>query len=760
MLNVNIGKVKSMKLSDYYEYRKCEYSYIKLIPTKSNRNNNTEQIASLINKMFKQSSKYINQASKKLIITQKPKVSFYIHIQKTKVQFYFIIPKQFLNQFKVKFKEVWKNIEIKEVDNIPIDINSCTKFDLHYKYDDSLSLAVDRRNNDLLNANMTMVNMLEEYETVGILYNFIPTSEKFSNYFRSNTYPKAIQRFKNGDNLKKSKNIKDYSVILLKNLITGINDLLNCLLNVSQNSQLIINPLQLETSPSTKRKVEKAIAQSQAIILAKSNEKSREKELGTTLANSFKVINDNNELIINEITKNIDIKKTIINHVNVNKTTIEECSNFISMPSLEVINQFKMIEHNKCLELKAPKCLEGGVIRIGTVKNKENKQDVYYSMDEQMKRLGRVLLGSMGSGKSYYMQNMATDIIKAGRGLVVIDYIDKCQLSDNIKKITPKDKIIEINFNDPKQVQSFNFNELMFNEDDDIYYKVNIAMQKAEQMQLLLDSINDDNSKLTPRMLRYFYAAATVVYYKNVNASFKDIINILKYPPRRAELIENTPDVLIEEIEDLKDLDKIDSKGRVENYDSKVDGILDRVSWLKTNLYTKLAFNKEANNNINFVEVLKENKVILIKIPEQYFKSRMIRNVIATYFLNKVWISKQIDSSTHTELFFDEIHQCYNCQLLMQNILVECRKFNLTPTLALHYLDQLTSKCKNSVLASGSSYLLLQGCDVKAFKELSTYFEKDGYSEIDLAELDRYNALCLIKNEEQGYSSFICKLPS
>ena len=138
----------------------------------------------------------------------------------------------------------------------------------------------------------------------------------------------------------------------------------------------------------------------------------------------------------------------------------------------------------------------------------------------------------------------------------------------------------------------------------------------------------------------------------------------------------------------------------------------------------------------------------------------MIRNVIATYFLNKVWISKQIDSSTQTELFFDEIHQCYNCQLLMQNILVECRKFNLTPTLALHYLDQLTSKCKNSVLASGASYLLLQGCDVKAFKELSSYFIKDGYTETDLTELERYNALCLIKNEKTGYSSFITRLPS
>ena len=758
MLNVNIGNIGTIKLSDYFEYKKTEYCYIKLVPIKSNKNNNTEQIASLINKMFKQSYKYIRQEGKRLIIEQKPKVSFYIHIQKNKVQFYFVIPKAYLNQFKIKFKEVWKNIEIKEVDNIPVNINSCTKFDLHYKYDDALSLKVDKRDNDLLNANMTIVDMLEENEFTGVLYNFIPTAEKQSNYFKSNTYPKSIQRFKNGDNLKKSKNFKDYSVILLKNLIIGINDLLNCILSTSQDSSLIINPLKYEISSSTKRKGEKAICTSQAIILAKSSNKKREIELSNTFANTFKVINDNNELIINEITKNIDIKKTIINHVNINKTTVEEDSNFINMPSLEVIEQFKMIEHNKVLELKAPSCLENGQIRIGTVKNKENKQEVFYSMDEQMKRLGRVLLGSMGSGKSYYMQNMAKDIIKAGRGLVVIDYIDKCQLSDNIKKLVPKGKLIEINFNDPKQVQSFNFNELNTETKDD-YLKVNIAMQKAEQMQLLLDSINDDNSKLTPRMLRYFYAAATVMYYLNPNSSFKEIINVLKYPDKRASILEGLPNILAEEIEDLKDLDKIE-KNKVSNYDSKIDGILDRVAWLKTNLYTKIAFNKESNDNINFVKALKENKVILIKIPEYSFKSRMIRNVIATYFLNKVWISKQIDSSTHTELFFDEIHQCYNCQLLMQNILVECRKFNLTPTLALHYLDQLTSKCKNSVLASGSSYLLLQGCDVKAFKELSTYFEKDGYSEIDLAELDRYNALCLIKNEEQGYSSFIAQLPS
>ena len=757
-------KIKSIKLSDYFEIRENQYEILQLTPTKSNKNNQTDKIAELVNKMYRKTDKLIYIENKKLIIEQQYKFSFYIHIEKYSVKFYAIIPKIYLNQFKVKFRDTWKNIQIETVDELPIDVNQCTKYQLHYKYDDALSLKTDLRSNELLNSNLSITSIMEEGENTGIFYNFIPTSEKESNYFRAKIYKNSIKKYEDGENLKKSKNVKDYAIISLKFFIDFINDLLNCVLNTKEKHSNILYPIQKEISYSTKRKGQKAICKNQTIILAKSSEKGREIELSNTLANTFKSIDDNNSLIVNEITKKIDIKRTIINHTTVNKTTVEEDSNFINMPSTDVIKQFNMIEHNKVLELKAPKCLEEGEIRIGTVKNKENKQEVFYSTDEQIKRLGRIILGSMGSGKSYYMQNIAKDIIKSNRGLVDIDYIDKCQVADSIKAITPADKVIEINFNNPNQLQSFNYNELNYKEDDDIYTKVNISMQKAEQMQLLMDSINDDNSKLTPRMLRFFYAAATVVYYKNQNASFKEIINILKYPSERKELTQRIPDaekmLLNEEIEDLKDLDKVDKKGNVENYDSKIDGILDRVAWLKTNLFTKLAFNKTAENNIDFVEVLRKNKIILIKIPEEYFKSRMIRNVIATYFLNKVWISKQIDNSTHTELFIDEIHQCYNCQLLMQNILVECRKFKLTPTLAMHYLGQLTPRCKNSVLASGSSYLLLQGCDVKAYKELSTYFEKDGYTETDLVELERYNALCLIKNEETNYSSFICKLPS
>ena len=756
-------KAKSMKLNDYVKVVKNEYVTVQIIPAKSNRNNNTDAIAQIINKMYLKANQLIIRENKKLIISTQMKASYYIHITKDKVEFYFIIPKIHITKFKTKFIEVWKNVEVKEVDRIPVDINKGTKYQLNYKYNDSLSLDVDKRSNDLLNANLSTLEILEAGESIGIFYNFIPTGERETNYFQVN-HNEIINKYKNGNNLKKSKNIGDILVLSVRFLIGFIDDFISSMQkNLDTNNKVI--GIKREPTPATIKKASKDIIKTQIIISSQSTSRSREQTLLNSVSNSYKSISNDNELIPKEIKKDIDIYKTTIDDVKVNYTTTEETQNFISLAGKDLIEQYNIIDHNKILELKIPKCLENGEIRIGKVKCKDTIQEAYYSTDKQISRLGRVLMGSMGAGKDYYMVNMAKDIIKAGRGLIVIDYIDKCQLSDNIKAITPKEKLLEIDCSNINQLQTFSYNELKISDDMDIYTKMSIAMQKAQQLQILLDSINDDNSKLTPRMLRYLYAGATVVFFNNSNASFKNVIDVLLDPVKRENIINSlsveAKEILIDEIDDLKELTKVDKKGNMENADTKIDGIIDRISWLKTNFYTKLAFTKDSNNNIDFVEAINQNKVILIKIPEKTFNSKMIRNVLATFYLSKIWLSKQLGATeSKTELFVNEIHQSYNCQLLMEDILVECRKFNLVPTLALHYLGQCTNKLKNSILASGSSFLLISGCDVKAFTELRPHFEKYGYSEADLVELDRYNALCLIKNEENNYSAFVSKLPA
>lgn len=757
-------KTKTMSFNQYIQIKKEEYVTYQLIPTKSNKNNSTDSIASLINKMFIKTDRLIKIEDKKLVIQSYLKASYYIHITKDEVGFFFIIPKIHHMKFKTKFSEAWKNIEIKQVDDIPVDINTCLKYQLSYTHDDILSLNVDKRSNDLLNANMAVIDILENNEMTGIFYNFIPTGDRENTYFRK-IYRDKIEKYEKGYCLKKTKDIVDLGAGALKFIIAYMDDFVSSLQNnkTKKEKEIFIN-VGKEASSSTKKKASRDICKSQVLVLAKSQDKKKEKEIGLSMCNSFRSISEDNSFNYKEVKSDIDIKKPVITNVVVNKTTVEECQNFISLPGRELIEQHDVIKHNKIVERRVPKCLENGDIRIGTVKCKDAFQKAYFSIDEQISRLGRVLLGGMGAGKTYYMTNIAKDVIKAGRGLIVIDIIDKCQLSESIKSVTPADRLVEIDCSNPNQLQSFAFNELKITDDMDDYTKIATAMQKASQLQVLLDAINSDGGALTPRMLRYLYAGATVTFYKNSNASFKNVVDTLTSPNKRMAIInslsEEARELMEDEIDDLEELNK-EVKGQIENYDSKIDGIIDRVSWLKTNMFTKLAFTKDSSNNLDFVDAINENKVILIKIPEKVFNSGMIRNVIATFYLSKVWLAKQLGATkSKTELFFDEIHQSYNCQLLMERILVECRKFNLIPTLAMHYLSQCTKRCKNSILASGASFMLLAGCDVKAFGELEFYFSKNGYEETDLVELERFTALCLIKNEDENYSSFVAKLPS
>lgn len=734
--------LKSIPIAKYFEIQSQEYVYLKLIPSKSIRNNRTYSILDLVNKMYLNINKLIKIEDNKLIIRTQLKASYYIHITKEKINFYFIVPKLFYSKFRVKFKEIWKSVEIKEVNSIPIITGS--QYQLIYKNKDFLSTSTDMRNNDLLSANLSAVELLQDGEEAGILYNFLPTSEKQCNYFKS-TCQKFIREYKSTNVKYTSNAISNLIIKILSYSIDFINSTLNFLFDVKQvDKQINFNKL----SNNTNKKATSDICKTQIILSSKAKTTNREKSIIDTISNSYSVIEDDNKFICKKIKHNIR---------NLN-TSIYECGNFIALPGADIIQQFPQINHNRVYNKDFPKCLATGDILIG---NSIKNMPVYYSTDKEISRLGRVLIGGMGCGKTHYMQNLAKSIIAKGDGLVVLDIIRDCNLAESIKQVTPKDRLIEIDCSNHTQLQGFCYNELICNSSDK-YRKLAKCMEKGTQLHILLNTINSD-TKLTPRMLRYFYAACTVVFYKNINASFKEIIEVLLYPDTRKNILERLTEsekkLLSDEIKDLCDLNKVNKNGTIENYDSKIDGIIDRISMLKTNLYTKLAYNTQGNNNIDFVKALDQNKVIIIKAREEDFTNRNIRDLIATFYLSKVWLSKQIKSDTRTEIFIDEINLFPVAQVILQDILTECRKYSLIPTISLHFLDQCSKKCKNAILSSGCNFLLLAGADVKCFIELKELFNKEGYTETDLLELKRYHALCLIRNEDNVYSAFVVKLP-
>ena len=731
-------KYKSISISNYFELVKPQYVFFKLTPHSSCRNNSSDKLAQLVNKLYIDFTKRIYKEEKKLFFRTDTKVSYYIYLEKHKAEFYFIVPLAYKRLFKEKISDTWRNVEIKEVKELPQFSKDCTKYGLRYKKEDALSLAVDKRDNDLLSSTLNIMEILESdtNDKIGIIYNFIPSSPTILNSFRE-YHREIIEKHKKHMPLDKDKkNIWYILKMALNFLVNTVDGLLEAtqqdLKQTIQNNITIVQNREL--SKATYKKENSTLCRSQIVVLSESKNRNNQEINARAIAESFAVIDEDNSLTYDEMKKDFNILDT-------------------TFPT-------------KVLENPVPKEIQEGFFRLGNVKVKETNTKAYKSNDSQLSRLGMAYLGSMGAGKTTFMTNNAKDIINAGYGLVNIDIVNNCELSEAIKAITPKDRLIEIDCSNPNQLQAFAFNEIEINDSMSDYEKISNATLHTQQIAVLLDAINDDTSSLSPKMLKYLYSAGTVVFVSKYNASLKDIINCLTIPSKRHQFIDNLSDSLKELLEDeiytLMELDKVEKNGSISNNDSKVEGIIDRSIHLKTSSHTKLSFMKSSENNLNFVDLLTQNKVILIKVPESKFPSKMIRNIISTFYLSKVWRAKQLLGTIKqpkTYLLFDEFYKCHNCQLLYEDIFVEARKFDLVSIVALHYLNQLTQDCKESLKASGTSYMLLQGADVKAYQDLKSNLIQFGYEEEDLLNLERYHALALIKTSK-NYTAFITRLPS
>lgn len=764
-----LNKCKSIKMSNYFELVNPEYVYFKLTPHSSCRNSNSDKLAQMVNKLYIDFTKRIYREEKKIFLKTDTKISYYIYLEHNKAEFYFIIPSSYKRLFKEKISDTWRNVEIKEVQEIPTFSKDCTKYGLRYRKEDALSLNVDKRNNDLLSSTLNVMEILESdnNDKIGIVYNFIPSSPTILNSFKE-YHREIIEKYKKHKPLDKNKKniwylIKVFGTFLINTVEGVLEATQKDLKQTIQNNITIVQNRDL--SKATYKKENCILCRSQIVVLSESKNKVNQEINAKAAAETFAIIDEDNSLTYEEIKQDFNILDAEFKCKKLDTST-QECQNFLQLPGRELLKQFKDIEHLKVLETTVPKELQEGFFRIGNVKVKENITPAFKSNDGQLSRLGMAYLGSMGAGKTTFMTNNAKDIINAGYGLVCIDIINNCELSEAIKAITPKDRLIEIDCSNPNQLQAFSYNEIKINAGMSDYEKISNATLHTQQIAVLLDSINDDASSLSPKMLKYLYAAGTVVFVSKFNASLKDVVNCLTVPTKRAGFIDKLSDSLKELLEDeiytLKELDKIEKNGNISNNDSKVEGIIDRTIHLKTSSHTKLSFMKSNENNLNFVDLLEQNKVILIKIPESKFPSKMIRNIIATFYLSKVWLAKQIlatKKQPKTFILFDEFYKCYNCQLLYQDIFVEARKFDLVSIVALHYLNQLTQQCKEALKASGTSYLLLQGSDVKAYQDLKSNLIQFGYEEEDLLNLERYHALCLMKTT-QNYAAFVAKLPS
>lgn len=779
--------MKSIKLSEYFQVKstKEQLNYYKIIPHQSTRNYRSIEVAKIINRCYKSIVKQFQKQYKGLVYELPTKVSYYIYISKDEgVEFYLIIPKIYAGMFLEKISYTWNKVEVQQVNDIPRFNDSASKISMEYSRADALSLElIDKKSNELLEAQLNVIDMMQEGDRLGIFYNFNYRSSYQQLGFRTK-YNECMEKIKDGKSVEKVK-MDQKSILKLvlrilvstgEELMAGVSELLGDKKKNNSDMDYMKKTLGIlqkkDLSKYTKEKSQLEIIDTQILLLSESKSISNEKANIMSLAQSFNRLDGDNTLRPKSIPKttkiNLDSYKLPINK---NAMSVEEVGNLITQAGKDIILKHN-IKANSINEEEVPQSSKNGYIRVGEATKKGKTQKAYLNNNPDQDT-GLVVVGKQGSGKTEYLKNYAYDCINHNDSLVVLDYIANNDLASTIEKVVPKDKLIVLDLAKVDGLQALAYNELYYSKDADVMEKLDIIGTKSQYSAELINAISVGQD-LTSAMRRYFISASNVTYAVNQFASFKDIIDCLEIYDVRMDFISRVPDefkeALNDDINTLLKLNDKHTKGDLKGQDNgetnegKIDRILDRISVMRESMRTKYMFNKSPKNNINFEECFKDGKVILIKMRQDLFGAKHIKNMLSLFFTTKVWIScinRKSKSESDAELrrvhlIIDEPHQVPQVTNLLSPELPQMRKFRLKPVFATQSLLQL-DHIIDDMKSAGFSYMLLAGSDKVNYNLLKD--ELNPYEVEDLLSLQRFYSLNLIPDDKGILNPFITKIP-
>jgi len=772
-----------IKLSKVFEVINPEYSYLKMTPNNSIKNIATDKIALSIASLTYSSSLKPEDGflwnlpfgrkrlfPTKLSLTTPSKVSYYIYMTKDSAEFYFVIPTQSLSIIKEKLRSVWTSVTMNEISksDLPAFSSTAIAYSLSYRQEDALSLAVDKRDNSLLSANLNLLNVLEEDDRVGIFYNFIPTSQSGWKA----TYRNTINKIKVSEPTDKQKEIW-YLCKFVASQVQSISDLIAEMLSTKKMkvSSPTFDPRDHPViSEQTLKKKNETILDTQILVLSESSSPVRQHNNAKSLTQSFQVISEpegGNSLKAKHYRKTFNLSTFSIPSANRNKLSSDECSNLIALPGKALLERHTQIAKTETQETQVPSELKTGVMCIGKCTFRGITQEAFLSTDKEHQQLTLVVVGPTRAGKTTLLGSLAKDAIVHKECVIMFDFIKNCEASKEVAENFNEDQALVISCANLDELQGLGYNEFDEVDNSNVMDAYINAKRQTQQLLTLVNSINSDDKNLAPRMERFLTCAALVAFMQK--GSIKDVFEVLSNHETRAHFIRNAPSsqkVNLEEyIFGLKELDEFDSKTKeiIGTKTANITNIIDRLQKLKANPYMELMLKKGTENNISLIKELQKPQLIILQMPEKMFSTDAERDVYTTYWMTKIYLALQLradifqgkdDELVKVNLIIDEIYQVHHTEEFLTEKLSRLAKFRLKPILSCHYLNQI-KVIRDELRSANASYMLISGCDKKNFAELEE--ELYPYEVDDLLHLPRFHSLNLIKSSTR-YERFITDL--
>lgn len=507
-------------------------------------------------------------------------------------------------------------------------------------------------------------------------------------------------------------------------------------------------------------------------ILSESKDKNKARLNMLNVSSAYKDLSEDNELVLKPLSDSEQkslFKQVHDIHVTPSKKCIlsdKEIAKLIILPQKDLQNEYG-IDRIDTMEMAIPEQLQGGAVRIGIAEKQGRKITTTWSKDKNIMALAKLFVGPQNAGKTTALKRTAKDCYKAGYSNIVIDFIESCETAREVAEVIPdKDKIV-LKLGDEDFIPALAFNEVtrLINEDMRPWERIRFANLLAEQVEYLINAVTDSaTGELTAPMLRYLHAASMITFIKP-NAKISDVFGILRRWDKRNEAIryakyskcfDEDDDIFF----DLNELHKRDKDNKVVGTrEDLIIGITNRIILLQKNPYLKAMLKADIDMDQDFTRYINEGKNIFISIPQNKFPSVMVRDILTTFFISRIWLTVQMRENNKDarlcNVIFDEVHQVPTTARFLSNHVTEFRRHRLGLILSCHYLKQLKDLL-TALKSSGASYVFIAGTEKENLEalreELAPFTVQDG---LDLKPHTSLN----IVNYGNQYAKFITKLP-
>lgn len=781
-------------LSKFAEYTPEPKVTYKLIPAYSVDNSNNEAIPHAIACMYRTPKERMDIRG--LGYASPRRTYFDILLKKKQASFYMTVSEEYSDLVEGKMKTVWNSSNISKSNSdelIKFDTANTEVCELVLRDYNFKSLSTNKGNLYPLTNMMGILKQLKDDEQIRINIAIEPT--KRANWV--NIAKDELKSYQKGKMVDNEMSTKEK---LFKLGFTGAEFLLNLYIEYrllifesilgvvtpekkEEENKMEIKIDSLESlkednrirglSPMTTYKLTSESFRVKITIMSQSIDKNRAKLNMLAATNSYKDLSGDNVLVPRLLSKaeQFDCLNSVMSfNVKPRKhcyLSDKEVSKLIQLPQKDLQNEYK-IESIDSREVDVPPELQGGPVRIGIAEKQGKEITATWSTNKNIMALAKLFIGPQNAGKTTALKRTVKDCHKAGYSNIVIDFIESCETAREVSEVIPDNEKVIIKLGEKDYIPALAYNEVskMITEDMDTWERMRLANLIAEQVEYLINAVTDDSTgDLTAPMLRYLHAACMVTFIKP-RAKISDVFNILRRWDKRNEAIryakyskcfDEDDDIFF----DLEELHKRDREGKkiIGTRDDLIIGVLNRIIILQKNPYIKAMLNAEIDYEQDLTRYIEEGKSIFIMIPQYLFPNVMVRDVLTTFFISRIWLTVQMRQNNADarlcNVVFDEVHQVPTTAKFLSNHVTEFRRHRLGLIMTCHFIKQLGGLL-NSLKSSGVSYVLIGGTEKENLEMLKE--ELQPFTVEDGLQLKQHTSLNIINYGNQ-YAKFIGRLP-